>query len=242
MRQCDPRHRYNALRERKQLPESDAERTIYVLIHTEAVFNKDLPLKPWPAKQVLDPVGHYAWDIYNNLALRNLFEAFLFASEDNELVYNSLGVDYDEIGFYRTLFFDTNVFRNDLERIAWMQTIPDSDSQKELFRIAFNQGLAALRWHYCRNKGEVSPEEAEKVVLTDSFVQYLGHRGKPLTGKVAKEARGLSKVILEAVKTMRTKEDTFDGASSEGIRFKFTQARDNKTLEDLQAEGVEVIH
>jgi hypothetical protein len=239
----DPRKRYNDFLSRKVLPTDGTERTLYVLLHGEKIFNQDLPLKPWDSKQVLDPTSYYAWEIFTNPGLKNIFEAFLFACPDDELIYESLGVNPDEISFYRTMLFDTTAFRNDLERISWIQTIPESEPHKEYFKMAFNQGFVALRWHYCRSKGEVTPEEAEQTVLTDSYVQYLSHRGKSLTNKTAKEARSLSKVIIDTVKTIRSKDTLSDmPGNADTIRFKFEQLRVTRTVEDLKGEGIEVLN
>lgn len=239
----DPRHKYNAFLNRKLIPADGTERTLYVLMHGEHVFNTDLPLKPWDSKQVVDPTSYYAWEIFTNPSLKGIFEAFLFATPDNELIYESLGVNPDEISFYRAYLFDTDAFRNDLERISWIAAIPETDAYKELFKMAFNQGFAALRWHYCRSKGDVTPEEAEQVVLMDSYVQYLSHRGKPLTSKVAKEARNLSRVIIDTVKTIRAKDTMGEmPGSSDAIRFKFEQLRTTRTVDDLKSEGIEVLN
>ncbi len=239
----DPRHKYQAFLSRKLHPTDGTERSLYVLMHGEKVFNEDVPLRPWDPKQVIDPTSYYAWDVFNNANLKYIFEAFLFATPDNELVFESLGVNPDEISFYRSVFFDTEAFRNDLERMSWIQTIPEGTTHKELFRMAFNQGFVALRWTYCRNKGEVTPEEAEQVVLTDSYVQYLSHRGKPLTNKTAKEARNLSRVILDTVKTIRSKNTLGDmPMTSEALRFKFEQMRTTRTVDDLKGEGIEVMN
>lgn len=239
----DPRHRYNAFLARKNLPETGAERSIYVLMHGENVFNQDLPLKPWDQNQVVDPISLYAWEIFTNNSLKHIFEAFLFSTPDDSQVYESLGVDLDEIAFYREMFFDIDVLRNDLERINWIQTIPETNPYKELYQIAFNQGFASLRWHYCRNKGNISTEEAEQIILTDSVIQYLSHRGKPLTNKTAREARNLSRVIIDAIRSIRGK-NLPEGipATSEGLRFKFEQIRSNRTISDLQKDGIEVMN
>lgn len=243
MRPRDPRHKYIALSTRKQLPNTGAERTIYYLIHGADTFNKDLPLKTWDPAQVYDPVALYCWEIYNNLNLKNIFEAFLFSTVDDNQVHESLGVDLDEIGFYREIFFDATVFKNDLERISWIQTIPEDSPHKELYRIAFNQGFAALRWHYCRDKGSVTPDEAEQIVLTDSLMQYLSHRGKPLTNKVAKEARNLSRIIIDTVRTMRSKNMSNEmPVTSEALRFRFEQIRTQRTITDLKNDGIEVMN
>lgn len=239
----DPRHRYNAFLTRQQLPETGAERSLYVLMHGETVFNTDIPLNKWNAAQVLDPTSLNAWEIFKSPVVNNIFEAFLFSTPDDFQIYESLGVEIDEISFYRQVFFDATVFRNDLERIGWIQTIPEDSTYKELYRVAFNQGFAALRWHYCRNKGSVSPEEAEQIVLTDSVIQYLSHRGKPLTNKVAKEARNLSRVIIDAVRTIRSKNQSeILPVTSEGLRFKFEQLRTNRTIADLKEDGIEVMN
>jgi hypothetical protein len=212
-------------------------------MHGETIFNEDLPLKQWDPAQVIDPTALYAWEVFSNPALKHIFEAFLFATPDDSQIYESLGVDMDEVTFYRQIFFDVEVFRNDLERIAWVQTIPESNNYKDLYQVAFNQGFAALRWHYCRSKGSVSADEAEQIVLTDSVIQYLSHRGKPLTNKAAKEARNLSRIIIDTVRTMRAKTIP-EGmpTTSEGLRFKFEQIRINRTLSELNKDGIEVMN
>jgi len=211
-------------------------------MHGEDVFNTDIPHKPWPTSQEIDATASYAWYINANTALKGIFEAFLFASTDNFKVSQALGVDTDEIGFYREIFFDTAVFRNDLECMSWLQTVSDESSSKELLKMAYHQGFEALQWTYCRNKGEISADDAERTVLTDSFVQYLSHRGKPLNGKTAKEARNLSKVILESVKTIRSRTEMGDQNSAQSLRFKFKQAGNTKTVDELKGKGIEVLH
>ena len=239
----DPRHRYNAFLTRRQFPETGSERSLYVLIHGAEIFNEDIPLSGWNTTQVLDPTSLNAWEIFKSPSLGGIFEAFLFSTPDDFQIYESLGVEIDEISFYRQMFFDADVFRNDLERIGWIQAIPEDNAYKELYRVAFNQGFAALRWHYCRSKGSVSPEDAEQIVLTDSVIQYLSHRGKPLTNKVAKEARNLSRVIIDAVRTIRSKNQSeILPTTSEGLRFKFEQIRTNRTIADLKEDGIEVMN
>lgn len=225
------------------MPETASERSIYVLIHGEQVFNKEIPLKPWPQGQVVEPIAYYTWEIFNSPGLKGIFEAFLFSTDRNSHITTCLGVDENEVAFYRDMFFNTEVFRNDLERTAWLQTIPDEDATKELFKVAFHQGFASLRWNYCRDKGTVSMEEAENTVLTDSYIQYLSHRGKTLNNKTAKEARSLGKVVLEAIKTKRAKDDMGgERETSESLRFKFSEARKTATIDELNKEGIEVMH
>jgi len=242
VRKRDPRHRYLDLKNRKVLPDTIFERAIYVLLHGKKVFDADIPHNPWDDSQELEPDAVYSWEVFNNLGLRSIFESFLFSTDNDRLVEDSLGVSATTVGIYREIFFDTTVFKNDLERIAWLQTVPDEDVAKEAYKTAFHQGFAALRWHYCRDKGRVSLEEAEYTVLTDSYVQYLSHRGKSLTGRTAREARNLSKVVLESIKTIRSKSDLGDNESAESLRFKFKETRKTATIDELNAEGIEVMH
>ena len=143
--QCNPYHVYEAVAFKKRAPETELERSLYVVIHGTEALNKAVPLRPWDESSIIDPRLAYPYSIFDNPKLKGILEAFLVASPDDSEVSESLAMDIDEVATYRSLFFDTRVFRTELERIAFLSEIPESNPTKKLYRIAFHQGLGALR-------------------------------------------------------------------------------------------------
>ena len=162
---------------------------------------------------------------------------------DEDRISLGLAMPSDEISAYRHLFFDTSVFKTDLELIVFMQTIPEDNPNKQFYRIAIHQGLGALRWHFCRNKGEIEPEEVAKTIMMDTYYRFLSHRGTPLTSKVAREAMKLARVSLEGCRTLMTDEGPAI-SETESLKIKFEKTKKNRTLEELKQEddGMEILH
>jgi hypothetical protein len=215
---------------------------LFVLLHGAKALNKAVPLKPWDDQQIVDPNIEYPYVIYCTESIRSILEAFLLASREDQLIAEALSIPHEEVCQYRHLFFDTSVFRTDLELIAFMQSVPEDNPHKSLYRIAFNQGLGGLRWNFCRDKGLVNPEEVIRTIMTDNFYRSLEHRGQRITGKVAKEAARLAKLSLECARVL-VGEDAPKQGDVEALRFRFEQNRQNKTLHDLESQGIEeVLH
>lgn len=181
--------------------------------------------------------------VYTAQSVRVVLEAFLLASNDNFAVATALEMAHDEVDNYRTLFFDTRVFRTQLERIVFMSGIPDDHPHKKLYDIALRQGLGALQWHYCQKKGEVEAEDVLKTIMTDSYFRALEHRGLSATSKQAREAAKYAKISLECARTLFAKSEALD-ANTEQLRLKFEEVRKNRTINDLHNEvGTErIIH
>lgn len=243
MYKYNPQHRYVAINESTLTPENEMERALYVVLHGVKKLNKKTPLKPWQENQIISDETKYAYDIFCTQELRSLLEAFLLATTDDYEIHQATGVTVDEIQHYRHLFFDTTVFRNDLDIIAFLRNIPDDEPTKELYKMAFHQGFGALRWTYCRDKGGIDADTALKTILSDSYFQYLTNRGKPLTSKVAKEARDIAKTAISCVQTLHNKpEEDKTKEDSTGLKFMFESARPNKTLSQVQKDGTKVVH
>jgi hypothetical protein len=241
MRLPKPRHRYDELRKKARAPVTEAERSLYVLLHGEAELNKAVPLRPWDAGKVVDPSVQYPYGVFCTDEVRAVLEAFLLASEDNARICEATAMPAEEINIYRELFFDTAQFRTDLELIVFLQQIPDEATYKPLYKIAFHQGLGALRWHFCRDKGQVEPETVVRNVMTDSYYRSLEHRGQAVTSKVAKEASRLAKTALDCARVLLTEHS--GGSDTEDLRIRFEQARKNRNIEQLQQTSPgEVLH
>jgi len=241
MRPRDPRYRYSGIRNKTRIPESDLERSLFVLIYGDAELNNLTPHRPWNNNTIVDPSIKYPFDVFNIDATRTVIEAFLLATEEDHEVGTALTMPADEVSAYRHLFFDTSVFKTDLDIIVYLQSIPDDAPYKGLYKIAFHQGIGALRWHFCRDKGHVEPTDVVRTLMTDTFFRSLEHRGQSITSKAAKEAAKMANTALLCAKTLLQDASTSE-SDIESLRMKFEEIRSSRTIQDLEKSGIEVIH
>lgn len=241
MRLPNPRHLYEELEGKARAPETESERSLYVLLHGEKELNKAVPRRPWDSGSKVDPSVQYPYGVFCTPEVRAVLEAFLIASDDNAQISEAIAMPAEEIDIYRTLFFDTSTFHTDLELIIFLQKIPDENDSKALYKIAFHQGLGALRWQFCRDKGQVAPEIVMRSIMTDSYYRSLEHRGQQITSKIAKEASRSARTAMDCARVLLA--DQTGNTDAEDLRIKFEQARKNRTIEQhLEVNPNEILH
>jgi hypothetical protein len=237
----DPRHVYRALQSKTRQPQTDLERSLFVLLHGGPALTALTPHRPWAAGTLLDPSMKYPYEVFKNDATRGVIEAFLIASEEDNVVGTALDMPAEEVNAYRQLFFDTTTFVTDLDLMVYMQNIPEDSPVKPLYKIAFHQGIGALRWQFCRNKGEIQPADVVRTVMTDSYFRSLEHRGQPITSKAAKEAGRMASTALVAARVLLQDHETGND-DIESLRMKFEEIKKNRTVEDFSNAGEELLH
>lgn len=236
----NPRLRYEAVLSGKA-PSTEEERSLFVLIHGVDSLNLLLPLKPWKRDSLILSEVEYAYKaIFLDRMLKSTLEAFLLASSENLEVSKALGMTPEEVNTYRTLFFDTSIFRNDLEIIAFLRSLADDEETKELYRLAYNQGFEALRWHFCRDKGNVSPDEVLQTLMLDAYHRARSHRGLSINSKTAQQALKHASLALQCARTIKAESGVIH--SDEGLEFKFITPKDNPTVNELPDEGREILN
>jgi hypothetical protein len=206
-------------------------------LHGIVELNKVCPLRQWTADEKVDPLINYPILVYKTDSIRSILEAFLIASDNDFAVSEAIAMPPEEVSFYRSIFFDTTVFRTELELIVFMQEIPEDHPYKAYYRIAYHQGLGALQWQFCRKKGEVPAADVVKTLMTDSYFRSMEHRGQLITGKLAREAAKYAKISLECARALLGN-DMFRDEDAENLRIKFEEARGNRTVEDIGADKV----
>jgi len=246
MRPIDPRHRYAAIAAALEEPKNSLERSLYVALHGADTLNTLTPNRPWAADQVPEPDLEYPLFIFKNIRLRALLEAFLLSTDKVFEISEALAMSPNEISAYKNLFFDTSVFRTELELIVFLQSFPVDSEEVKYYKVAYHQGFGALKWHFCRDKGVVTPENVVKTIMTDAFYRSLEHRGLSITSKTAKEAAKLAKVSLDCARTLMA-EATMMDSNPDSLRILFDEVKDNRKLDDFEENsdnmgGMEIIH
>jgi len=237
MRSPNPRHRYEALLSKRKIPETNYERSLYVVLHGVKELNNVCSLRPWVEAQPVEEYVRYPILVFKTESIRSILEAFLISSKNDFAVAEALQMPPEEVSFYREVFFDTSVFRTELEIMVFMQEIPEDHPYKPYYRIAYHQGLGALQWHFCRNKGEIPAQDVVKTLMTDAYFRSLEHRGQLITGKLAREAAKYAKISLECARALLGNTDFFN-EDAENLRIRFEEARGNRTVEDIGSDKV----
>lgn len=237
MRSPNPRHRYDALFTKRKVPETNAERSLYVVLHGKDALNKACPFRPWSEDHGVDPLLNYPLLVFKTDSIRAILEAFMIASKNDFAIAEAISMPPEEVSMYRELFFDTAVFKTELETMVFMQEIPEDHPYKAYYRIAYHQGLGALQWHFCRNKGVVEAQDVVKTIMTDAYFRSLEHRGQPITGKLAREASKYAKISMECARALLGNND-FINEDAESLRIKFEETRGNRTVEDIGMDKV----
>jgi hypothetical protein len=243
MRLRNPRHRYEDILNKKRAPDGEYERALFVELHGVEELNKLLPHKPWRENTKQPSTFNYPYNVFRNEDTRAVLEAFLLSNTNDQDIAKAIAMEPEEVGQYRYLFFDTSVFHSDLELIVFIQDIPDDFKYKELFKIGFHQGFKALRWQFCRDKGDISIEEVLRTQMLDAHFRAIEHRGKAITGKIPKEARNYARFAISCAKTLQSIQDADHlDDDEESLRIKFKNAESNRTILDIANDPSEVLH
>lgn len=237
MRSPNPRHRYDALANQRRIPETNHERSLYVALHGKDALDKLSPLRLWNPDQEINSILDYPMLVFKTESIRSILESFMIATDNDFSISQAISMPPEEVSVYRELFFDTAVFKTELEIMVFMQEIPEEHPYKPYYRIAYHQGLGALQWHFCRNKGEVLAQDVIKTLMTDSYFRSMEHRGQAITGKLAREAAKYAKISLECARALLGNND-FINEDAENLRIRFEEARGNRTVEDIGADKV----
>lgn len=240
MRNLNPRHRVEALASKSRAPEEEHERSLYVLLHGVEALNKACPYRLWEEGTAVAFEVAYALEVYKNDFLRSVLEPFLVGSTNDMRVSEALELTPNEVYAYRFLFFDTTALRNQLEKIAYIRSLPEGDA-KNLFLIAHNEGIDSLQWQYCSNKGNVSPQEVQSILMRDALHRFKSGRTHDINSKAAKESLKYAGVAATCAKTLM-ENDSLINADIANLEIQFTKKSADLTVDELTADGVELLH
>lgn len=144
----------------------------------------------------------YAKDIYDNDYKSEVIEAFLLAGAKNNDVAAVLRVPAQVVNVYRFLFFDTEVFKDELDVEAYAQGYGESEFGKEIKVCAVTLGIDYLRYRFGRNKKhDISMVDALSSMIETGYVLSKATRLNPLDSNSAREAR---QWMMSAIKGMES--------------------------------------
>lgn len=139
-----------------------------------------------------------AYDTYTRPYKREAVESLLLANCTDEEVEQATGVMRDIVAAYRRFFFNTEVFRDNLDRIEYGMTYTGMAWGKELKDIAVRRGKEALKVKLNGVHKRITPDVALNSVRTMSYILSQEAMNRPLDSSVCKEARAWAQLCLNA--------------------------------------------
>lgn len=132
----------------------------------------------------------YANDIYGDEYKSEVLEAFLLSRAIESDVEKILRVPTAIVQIYKYLFFDLDVFKDELDIESYANTYIESDFGKDLKVCAITLGLDYLRYRFSRGQHiDIDIVTALQNMIETGFILSKATRLNPLDSSAAKEAR-----------------------------------------------------
>jgi hypothetical protein len=173
----DPHHRIIAAKKAIQAGEEPEDAKVRDII---LVFTKHKDAKPELT---------YAIDVFLEPYQRTVMDALLLGRGSIEDIHEGTEIPHNVIAAYSDYLFDQTVFRNNLDRITWVQDNEKylDQRQLQLLQSALTVGAQYLIW-MITGRGKFSPAEVLRHTMNDAMFRGMAHRNAPLDSPVAKEA------------------------------------------------------
>lgn len=132
----------------------------------------------------------YAWEKYRHPTQRNILEALLLADANSEQIADATEIPLAVIEAYSTHIYDRAVFRDRLDRVAYVEAVTKTAPPREarLLQTALTCGADYILWLLLGHR-DLSPKQILRTAATDAHCRSQAHRLAPLDSEIAKEAR-----------------------------------------------------
>ena len=186
-------HRFLAVKAAKEAPTGVSEKHLYALLQGQG--------------KKADAAVARAYDIYTHVFKRETLESLLFAQVSPQEVFEIVSVPVSVTEAYRELFFDTDVFEDDLDRLEYARTYSQNKYGQELKLFAIDMGAEALKVRLSRGLYVISAELAEDSIRSTSFMMTQLAKTNPADSSITKESHRWAQLCLKALGEKDTEND-----------------------------------
>lgn len=157
--------------------------------------------------QAATDTQQYAMDIYEDDYKREVLEAFFLANATDADIQTILRIPSAVVKEYKAIFWDSSVFRDELDIETYAHSYTHSDYGKSIKISAVTLGLPYLRYRFSRGKhSEISLMDALQNMIETSFVLSQATRLNPLDSDASREARQWMAMVVKNIdQYIRTK-------------------------------------
>lgn len=177
MRTRNPDNRYRSVKAATERPEHVLDAALWDLLHRGATANKTVM---------------HAHEIWANPYEREIMQAFLLAGADDALLDTHLRLPPSVTQAYRHLFFDRNMFRDELDVMSWVRDYQGTPEGTKLLHSAMENGVEVVAW-ICGYHIALDAQTVQQRIMLDSFARSRSHRGNSLSSKEVAVAHSLMK-------------------------------------------------
>ena len=226
MRTRNPDHRYRAISRAEEEPEHAYESALWKLRRGETI----------------EGVVSYAQEIYASLLQREILQAWILARASDDTIQQWLRIPAEVTRAYRHLFFDVNIFRDELDILSWVheyeQEHMGSEHGVQLLQIAVMEGVDKLAFLYGRGEADVDPEKVQRVAMTEAYHRGRAHRGAAVSSKDAAAAHSFMNTAVKIAQGLGKK----GGPDLDGLRLKLAFKDQTQSINEAVEDGEVVLH
>lgn len=180
-----------------------------------------------------------AFDIYQHLYKREVIEAFLLVEASFEEIHQVLRVPAEVTKTYASLFFDTTVFEDELDRIDYAHTYKGDAFGKSLKKFAVDLGKESLKIKMSRGRYTVKPSEVQNEILSTCFVMGQMVKMNPTDSDISRESLKWAQLGLKASVDSEVDEDT---SNIDKIKFELDSKDETVDIEKAGVNPEDIIH
>ena len=226
MRTRNPDHRYRVVCRASEEPSHGIEAALWKIRRGEEITG----------------VAKWAHEIYASVFEREVMQAWVLARASDDVIQRWLRIPPEVTQAYRYLFFDVEVFRDELDILSWVheyeQERQGSDLGVQLLHIAVMEGVDKLTFLYGRGESEMDPDKVQYVVMTEAYHRGRAHRGASVSSKEAQAAHSFMNTAAKIAQGLGKKGAPDLG----GLRLKLKFNDQTEPVADAAERGEVILH
>jgi hypothetical protein len=192
--------------------------------------------------EVVEGVVAWAHEIWSSLLQREVMQAWLLARGSDEAIHRWLRIPSEVTQAYRYLFFDVDIFRDELDILSWVneyeQEREGSEHGVQLLQIAVMEGVDKLTFLYGRGEAEMDPDKVQYVAMTEAYHRGRAHRGASVSSKEAQAAHAFMNTAAKIAQGLGKKGSPDLG----GLRLKLKFNDQTEPVAEAAERGEVILH
>lgn len=184
-----------------------------------------------------------AAEIYYNDYKRECVEALLLAGADGDVVFQTVDIPGSVVNVFRHLCFDTEVFYDRLDRIAYAYNYPGhilDGHAKELKKHAVDSGLEYLRVILSGGRYHVSPTAVVREAINQAYCIGKAGGRQALGSQESRDARAWMTSALKGIAALPDLSVIDRDIAQESISTKLEIRRRELVTQARDVDGVEI--
>jgi len=185
---------------------------------------------------------NWAHEIYASLLQREIMQAWILSRAPDDVIQRWLRIPGEVTQAYRHLFFDVDIFRDELDILCWIheyeQFREGSEHGVQLLQIAQMEGVDKLAFLYGRGEAEMDPDKVQYVVMTEAYHRGRAHRGASVSSKEAQAAQSFMNTAAKIAQGLGKKGSPDLG----GLRLKLKFNDQTEPVAEAAERGEVILH